>query len=495
MIIVLKILASLLLSSTLALAEESQPSFSFSKEKGLQALNPSEKTEQKSKNSVKQKASVTQKTTNKEETKSSSSTQKLSVEQEIQVEKNPESLASQPNNPESSALKPATPDKNTESDPINTVSEDFAPAEQEAEKIDWMNVLSEDVSWFFQEKKTRHKIAIVPSYSYNRSQGSRLGLRFFSYSSEKQGYYLSFSGSKYLSSPFYRWDVSYIGNRKGDFRTESSVIYDQHYEKYFGEGAMQSKLSDLEKIYARRFIASYKLFYQPLQQNFYVGLDSQIFYRKEKPELQEDKTYFDTEFFLFFSAFAGYDSRDNWSDPTRGVFHQLSLGCKSTLAYPGAYCRGEADLRFYISLFEQMPSLYSFKDSVLALRILIGSSFLSKSTYSTAYSLSGESTFQKTNFMRGFQQNRFRGDKIYLAQSEYRFPIWKHYLQGAVFLELGEVAEYEKSFQGFVVDYGGGLRIGLPPNYDMKLRCDFGTGKDQQGKRNYNAIISFLQAF
>ena len=331
-------------------------------------------------------------------------------------------------------------------------------------------------------------------YSHSLTKGSRLGLRFFSYSPDEKGYYLALSGSKYLFRPFSRWNISYIGNRKKAFRTESSLIYDNHYENYFGQG-MKSELSDLKKLFAHRLMANYSIFYQIPDQKFYLGLGGQLFFRKERPSHQDGKTYFEDELFLFFKGFVGYDSRDNWKDPETGVFHQLSFGCKSILAYPGAYCRGEGDLRFYLPLFKETDLHYSLKNSVLALRVFAGSSVFSESTYSLAYSLGGISPFQNASSLRGFKQNRFRGDKIYFTQTEIRFPLWDKYIDGVLFAELGEVTGYKESFGAFVWDFGGGFRLGLPPNYDMKLRCDFGVGKDRQKKINYNFIISFLQAF
>jgi len=355
-------------------------------------------------------------------------------------------------------------------------------------------MLSEDVSWFFQEKRTKHKIAVAPVYSHNLTQGSRLGLRFFSYSPEEKGYYLALSGSRYLFRPFSRWGISYIGNRKKEFRTESSLIYDNHYENYFGQG-MQAELSNLKKLFAHRLMANHNIFYQIPDQKFYLGLGGQFFFRKERPSYQNGKNYFEDELFLFFKGFVGYDSRDNWKDPKMGVLHQLSFGCKSVLAYPGAYCRGEGDLRFYFPLFEKTDLHYSLKNSVLALRVFAGSSFLSESAYSLAYSLGGINYSQNTSSLRGFKQNRFRGDKIYFAQTEIRFPLWDKYIDGVLFAELGEVAGYKRNFGTFIWDSGVGFRLGLPPDYDMKLRCYLGVGKDRQKKINYNFIISFLQAF
>ena len=391
-------------------------------------------------------------------------------------------------------FSPSNLEEENEDLPKNSISEDFAPKKEQTQDTGFSNIVSNNISWFFQKKKTKHKIALIPVPYYNLTYGFRLGLRFFAYSADKRGYYFSFSGSKYLSSPFFRLDTSFIENRKKNLRTESSLIYDNHYQNYFGEG-MKAKLSDLKKLYAQRFTANHELFYQPSLKGFYGGLGAQIFFRRERPQFQEGQKHFENELFLFLKAFAGYDSRDNWRNPKTGVFHQFLFGCKLISIDQNSHCKGEGDLRFYVSLLKGADLHPSLKNSVLALRAFAGSSFFSHSSYSLAYSLGGQNSFQKLNSLRGFAENRFRGDKMYFAQTEIRIPIWQKYIDGVLFGELGEVASYKESFKGFVIDYGGGFRFGLPPEYDMKIRFDFGAGYDKQGKINYNIIVNFLHSF
>ncbi len=381
--------------------------------------------------------------------------------------------------------------------PQNSLSEEFAPkTEERIQGTDFLDTLSEDVSWFFQEKKTKHKVAITPIFSHNLTDGIRLGLRLFSYSLDEKGYYLALAGSNYLLSPFYRFNASYISNRKGDFRIESSLIYDNHYEEYFGEGVM-AKLSDKPtKLFAHRLMADYKIFYQPSHIDFYGGLGLQLFLRRERLEYQkEKKKHFEDEFFLFPKIFAGHDSRDSWKNPKKGAFHTLSFGCKPSLGFQKSFCKGEGDVRFYFSLFKDFNLHDNLKKSVFAFRAFAGSALFSPGSYSMAYSLGGQNPFQNLNTFRGFKQNRFRGDKMYFAQAEIRFPIWEEYIGGVLFTELGEVAGYKDQFKGFVVDYGGGLRFGLPPDYDMKVRFDYGFGYDKQNKFNYDVTVNFLHIF
>lgn len=457
----LKIFIAFFIAIPFASSQEKDSLFFFSKERGLESV-PTSKTPEKEQNNIAQDYT-------NGKTEPSNDNSEENIKEETEKSENIQ----------------------------HSISEDFAPQEEDRiQGIDFLDIFSGDVSWFFQKKKTKHKVAITPIYSFNRTQSFRLGLRFFAYSSDKKGYYFAFSGSRYLFRPFARFDMSYYGNRRGSWRFENSFLYDNHYENYFGENGMKSRLSDLKKLYAHHLAVGHKIFYQKANQNFYLGLGAQLFFRKERPNYHpENKRYFEDEFFLFFKTFFGYDSRNNWKNPRSGSFHQLSFGCKSVFAYPGVYCKGEGDFRFYLSLFKNTDFHHSLKDSILAFRVFAGSSFLSPSTYFTAYRLGGQNLFENVSSLRGFKQNRFLGDKIYLTQSELRFPVWDKYIEGVLFFELGEVMPYNKGPENFVVDYGGGLRIGLPPNYDMKIRIDFGIAEDLQKEQNSNFMISFLQAF
>lgn len=451
---------------------EEDPSFIFSKEKGIQALT-SEELKLRETN-LPQKSD------------------------EPEPASSPASATAPPPaiSPEESSTGSSEDSSEESPTPKNSISEDFAP--QTTEKIqgsDLLDYLSENTSWFFQEKNTKHKIGFRPSFSYDDTYGHLLGLGLFSYSSDKKGYYFSTSVSKYLFRPYSQFKVYYIGSHKKTFRKESSFTYDNHYENYFQPGGLKEAKTSLTRLFAHRMRADYKVFYQIPNNKFYFGSGLQFFFRKERLKPQNNKRYFPNEFFFFISAFAGYDSRDNWKNPKEGDFHQFSFGCKTIFAYPGAYCRGEADLRFYISPLKKYALPPFLQKSTLALRALGGSSFFSPSTYSTAYTIGKESPFQSLTTLKSFKQNRFRGDKIYLAQTELRFPLWEEYLGAVLFTGLGSVAEHNKEFDGFVKDYGFGLHVGLPPNYNMKIRMDLGTGMDFYKKTSKHFTIYFLHAF
>ena len=487
----------------------SSPSFSFSKDKGLREISSSEKELlKKNENpSIKVTEEIAQTTTEEAQTTTEEAQTTTEEAQTTTEEAQTTTEEAQTTTEEAQTTTTVQTETNSENIPAeemeetpitHSISEDFAP--QEPEKIKGAGFLDsfiEDSSWFFQKKKSAHKVGITPNYSHDSTEGHRLGLSFFSYSPKKNGYYLNTTFNKYLFQPYSHLSLSYIGNREGLFRAKAKLIYNDHHENYYGDTeqleGMQASLNQLTKIYARRFIINYDLAYQEKNQDFYFGLGAKAFFRQERTKLQKNNQYFSNEAFVFLRAFTGFDTRNNLRDPTKGAFHQVSFGCKANLSYSDSFCQGNGDFRFYFPLFEETDFI-PFKNSILALRAFIGSSFIS-SSYATKYSLGRYSFFQDTNTLRGFKRNRFIGDKIYFAQTELRWPIWDKYLQGIIFLELGETATANQAFNDFVFDYGGGLRFGFPPQYDLKLRLDWGTGRDLQGKRNYDFTISFLQVF
>lgn len=387
------------------------------------------------------------------------------------------------------------------------ISESFAPEEKNL--IHEAESFFQEASWIWSKKQSQHKTALVPIYSYDKTENSRLGFRFFTFSPEKKGYYLAVSGAKYWSKNYYSSRLTYKSKRYDVFRNEISFIYDDHYELHYTslketsltksnlqnfEG-MEAPLSQPKKMESHRLILDYNLFYQEKEMPLYFGAGARAFFRQERKILQDNKSFFPSEYFIFLRVFTGFDTRDNWKYPKKGGFHQVSLGCKASLVFSSSYCQTHADLRFYNSPSKQTEAPFFIRNSVFSLRAFYGTSLINASSYATKYSLGGESFFQHLNNLRAFKSRRFLGDKIYLGQSELKIPVWKEYLIISAFLEIGETTQKGESFDGFVTSYGGGIRLGWPNDSGMKIRLDYSMGKDRQSKTNKDFIISFLQAF
>jgi hemolysin activation/secretion protein len=89
--------------------------------------------------------------------------------------------------------------------------------------------------------------------------------------------------------------------------------------------------------------------------------------------------------------------------------------------------------------------------------------------------------------LRGYSFGRFVGSEYYALQGEIRRRLDK-VISMAIFLDAGDVAYPE--FRSIKSTYGFGFRFGLPPDYLMKVRVDFGITKDQKG-----LFVTFGEAF
>jgi len=168
-----------------------------------------------------------------------------------------------------------------------------------------------------------------------------------------------------------------------------------------------------------------------------------------------------------------WDSRDSGMNPRQGgyavaaidvlpdVFHSDDLDATGW--------SGELDVRRYVPLFEE---------SVLALRaegeVTDGDVF--------------EATLGGDRQLRGYVARRFVGDNSLATQAELRFPIigW---VSGVTFVETGWI-ESNGDWDS-PASAGGGLRFGLPPDGEMKVRADLGVSED--GEMQF--FVSFNQVF
>ena len=363
-----------------------------------------------------------------------------------------------------------------------SVSESFAPTNQEAIKGEGVLTSAlENYSWIWDSKKTTQEIAFVPIYFMSNAYGANWGLRWFTFSPNNQGYYLSIDFKNQIGSRFIDIGGEFIKKRSGGLETEASANYTNYLEPYFfGEGM---KTTDKEQafVYYKRVFLHYQMVKREKTGVFY-GVEGDFIFRAESRATLSDtrQKRIPTEIIFSGKILLGHDSRDNWQNTTTGHYHTFSFGCVPSLGYGSSFCSVDLDLRTYF---------YVQKNLRLALRGFGGTTLLAPSTYSLAYRLGG------VEVLRGFSDNRFRGDKIYFLQAELRRNLWKDRVSGVGFLELGEVASFDKKFEKPRWDYGVGLRFGIPPSYDIKARLDVGFSTDKNDEQMMNFIINFLQAF
>lgn len=336
-------------------------------------------------------------------------------------------------------------------------------------------------SWFFDSVITKQELALMPTYFRSRVYGSNWGVRFFTFSTDKTGYYGSLSVLKQFLEPYFKVRSLYRRSHLNGWKIYFTAEYSNYFQPWYGDGGegMKKVLSnskeDIEKnwtdLYSRRISVNQKFLFRKYAPLFY-GVGVSWILRKENLKEQE-KRYFEDENFLFPKVTAGYENRDSQENTKKGQYHQASFGCA---LQKNGVCQMEGDFRFYFPVHNKV---------YLAFRGFAGMALFNDLTYSLAYSLGGSKVF------RGFTYNRFRGDKVYFTQSELRADLWKEVLSGVLFFEMGEVAFYKEKFTAPRWDYGVGLRFGIPPSYKIKLRVDLGFSD----KEMYNITVNFRQSF
>ena len=92
------------------------------------------------------------------------------------------------------------------------------------------------------------------------------------------------------------------------------------------------------------------------------------------------------------------------------------------------------------------------------------------------------------NSLRGYRDDQFRGNRMFLATLEYRFPLFKN-LQGIVFTDWG--GAWNSRFFPKGADIYGSLGIGLALNTPFgPFRLDYGRGK-QGGRFHFSMGSAF----
>lgn len=179
-----------------------------------------------------------------------------------------------------------------------------------------------------------------------------------------------------------------------------------------------------------------------------------------------------SQFVPFASLILRYDTSDSQIHPTRGVRLMLQDDVAGGIvgSRDSSYNRITLDLRKYTLVFGD-------KD-VFAVRAMM--QYISGSNI-PIFDMSSLGGGAELAAMRGFALNRFLDKGKFLANIEYRFPLfWR--LGGNLFVDTGTVwpSLDQFSFKAMAVDYGVGLRFYLP---DFVVRVDFGFSKE--GTRLY----------
>lgn len=158
-----------------------------------------------------------------------------------------------------------------------------------------------------------------------------------------------------------------------------------------------------------------------------------------------------------------YDSRDNFFNATKGKRISVS-------AQWGGHGLG-GDFDFYKVSGEGRFYKGLHNGNTLALRVM-GGYIHGNIAYGNLFSLGGSNT------LRGYEDEQFKGKKMYAATLEYRFPIAKK-IQGVVFTDVGSAWDVGGSMPWYVDSrsinyaYGVGVRLQTPIG---PIRLDYGHG-------------------
>ena len=158
-----------------------------------------------------------------------------------------------------------------------------------------------------------------------------------------------------------------------------------------------------------------------------------------------------------------YDSRDNIYEPTRG--RRISY----TAQWAGHGLGGDFD--FYKFTAEARMYKKLGAKNVLAFRAR-GGFIQGDAPYSQLFTLGGADS------LRGYEDDQFRGKKMYNATLEFRFPIVKK-VSGVLFTDIGDAwdapnVSWYNSKKTFNYGVGAGVRITTPIG---PVKLDYGVGK------------------
>ncbi len=180
---------------------------------------------------------------------------------------------------------------------------------------------------------------------------------------------------------------------------------------------------------------------------------------------------------LMFSGL--YDTRDNYADTHAGFFTNFSLEHAGWLGGDFDFSKYSFDTRKYFPIGEH----------TLAFRVLGGTS-TGDLPLSDQFYLGGNDT------LRAYEQGEFLGDRVFLFQAEYRFPILKsRVLQGALFFDAGNATQRDSVkglFDNIKSDEGIGIRVAVPALGIGAIRVDYAIKNEGGGGR---IVIGIGQTF
>jgi hypothetical protein len=332
-----------------------------------------------------------------------------------------------------------------------------------------------------EEAISKSQLSFIPAVEYSMATklAASLNANYVKpskYPSTKNATYsteLKFTQNKQVISQF----LSNVWIKNNEYNINTNWSYLKFPQKDFGLGTENNQIDLFDQI-DYSYLKLHQSIVKRIAQNWYIGPGLNIDYRwnisdsstVNKPlygftQYGQTKKSNSTGVTLDLL----YDSRTSIVNPiTSSAYFNLSY--RTNLTFLGSYYALQSitlDARKYIPLFRKnMLAFWTY--NVLTLS--------GKAPYlDIPYTASD----RNSNTGRGFIQGRFRGEKLFFAESEYRFGITENGFLGAVvFANMLSVSEpMQKGFQQIRAGYGAGIRIKLNKHSNTNVAIDYAFGQ------------------
>jgi hypothetical protein len=262
--------------------------------------------------------------------------------------------------------------------------------------------------------------------------------------------------TRFMIYPQYTWGIG--GNTSND----NKILLEYNYLRFY-----HSLLKKAGKIY---FIGGgYNLDY-----HFNAILDSDSVGIKDIPLFDYDKEFRQNTTSSGLVANFLIDSRHNSVNPSGGSY--LAVDYRFNPEFLGSTFNWQSVL---IDVRKYFP-FQKTRQNLLAVWSYYWAVTDGKAPYLDLPSI-GWDSYSRSG--RGFQQNRYRGQKLFYLETEYRRDITQNGFWGFVaFANLHSVSEYQsKSFSYWHPGAGAGLRIKFNKYSRTNIGLDIGFSKDYTG--------------
>lgn len=291
--------------------------------------------------------------------------------------------------------------------------------------------------------------SMAPIIGYDTKRGWLLGGAGFLYTDKEPGINAGIFAVSNLND-FHSAGLTYDQRGAGPWSYAVNLMGNRDFDNYYGEGDLTSPQDHL---YIRQihFEAKPSVLYRVIP---HLRLGTFIDFRSRQ---EEESEIFPNEISSSVGLHAQWDTRDKLINTRKGNFFQLSL---SQNTGKDSFTQFDVDLRHFMRLS---------RDLIFASRFIGGTS-LGQPSYLFRYRLGG------LHLLRGYRDNRFRGDEFFVTQEELRWYL-KKWLSVNASIDIGDIRD--EAYHQLKITGQMGLRFGLPPGWGQKLRVDFGIGADQ----------------